>query len=676
MRRGDQSPAYCTNCAGRGGLLLSPLLLLLTLPLPGLSASTPAHYAVARNTSTAPLATWQDEPVTSSAACSSPSRFLPGQCSSSNATEIVTLDINTTAGCCAACGQQPGCETWTLKSREGQPTKCYLKGAMHGAFRLSSSCISGIVDPPAPTPAPPAPRGAKSVLFLVVDDMRPMMNHAYNFSLAHTPHLDELSRTGLTFTRAYTQYSFCSPSRNSFMSGRRPDTTKVWEFVDNFRERGVGENWTALPQWFKEHSYLSLGGGKLFHRISPANDFPNSWSEQYPYFAVPQSDSYTCNFSDARQAPHGSRAGGGEPGGTYCAANVDKDDATLTDQKIRDNCIQHLELASRETMSNRSSPFFGKPFFIACGFIRPHTPWHVPLEFFDLLPPPADIPLAANLFAPQGMPMAAWHPPADVKNMALSPPFNGTCNHTLSRLYRRAYYASVAFSDYNIGKVLGALGSLGMYNSTLVVVFSDHGWQLGEHDTWSKMTNFELGVHVPLIIRAPWKVHSIGQRTNVLAELVDLYPTLSSLAGLPDPRSAGEALNGTTLEPVFDEPCDLSRELVGAAIKNAAFSQFAKRNLTDVHPEFNRSETKLMGYSIRTSNWRYTAWFAFDVLNMRPITDGSPGSVLGTELYDHAGDTGMWLDFPGEERNMVNDVEHGAVVAELHQKVLDYIQLR
>jgi iduronate 2-sulfatase len=510
--------------------------------------------------------------------------------------------------------------------------------------------------------------------------MCPMMNHAYNFSLAHTPHLDALSRTGLTFTRAYCQYSFCSPSRNSFMSGRRPDTTRVWEFVDNFREEGIGKNWTALPQWFKRHGYLSLGGGKLFHRKSPSNDYPNSWSEQFSYFPVPPSDYYTCNFSDATALPHKGTAGGVShiphpQQGAYCAVNVDKDESILTDQKIRDNCINHLKTASEETLGKSSGAFYKKPFFIACGFIRPHVPWHVPLEFFDLLPEVENIPLAAHMFAPQGMPMAAWHPPAGVK-MPLTPAFNGTCNATLSRLYRRAYYASVSYSDYNVGKVLHTLDSLGFSNNTMVVVFGDHGWQLGEHDIWAKMTNFELGVHVPLIIRAPWKLHSVGRRTDVLAELVDLYPTLSALAGLPDPRSAGEMLNGTSLEPVFDEPNDTQRQHVGASIKEAAYSQFAKRNLTDVHPEFSRNETQLMGYSVRVSSWRYTAWFAFDVRNMRPITDGSPGSNLGTELYDHRGDSGLWLDFPGEERNLVEDEEHKAVVAELHQKVLDYIQLR
>ena len=144
--------------------------------------------------------------------CSSPSHFLPDACSSTNAKEIVTFELNSTSACCAACQQQPGCATWTLKTREAQATKCYLKGPMQGAFRNLSSCISGELDPPRPPPAPKS--GTKSVLFLVVDDMRPMMNHAYNFSLAHTPNLDDLSKTGLTFSRAYCQYSFCSPSRN------------------------------------------------------------------------------------------------------------------------------------------------------------------------------------------------------------------------------------------------------------------------------------------------------------------------------------------------------------------------------------------------------------------------------------------------------------------------------
>jgi arylsulfatase A-like enzyme len=176
--------------------------------------------------------------------------------------------------------------------------------------------------------------------------------------------------------------------------------------------------------------------------------------------------------------------------------------------------------------------------------------------------------------------------------MPLTPAFNGTCNTTLSRLYRRAYYASVAYSDYNT-RILHRLGSLGFTNTTLVAVFGDRGWQLGEHDTWPKTANFELGVHVPLIIRAPWKPKSAGQRTGVLAELGGLYTTLSALAGLADPVSAGGMLNGTSLEPALDEADEADggrRQQVGAELKDAAYSQFAKRNLADVHPEFQRND--------------------------------------------------------------------------------------
>ena len=154
--------------------------------------------------------------------------------------------------------------------------------------------------------------------------------------------------------------------------------------------------------------------------------------------------------------------------------------------------------------------------------------------------------------------------------------------------------------------------------------------------------------------------------TDTLAELVDLYPTLASLANLPDPKNIGEALNGTDLKPVFQDPVG------GAGIKRAAYSQFAKVNDTSVNPRFLRNETKLMGYSVRVDSWRYTCWFAFDKVNIRPELD----NILGRELYDHAGDTGLYLDFGGENRNLANSPSHQDVVEELHKLLLDYIQLR
>jgi arylsulfatase A-like enzyme len=504
-----------------------------------------------------------------------------------------------------------------------------------------------------------------------VDDMRPMMHDAYNFSLAHTPHLDHFSHEGLTFTRAYVQYAYCSPSRNSFMTGRRPDTTRVWEFVDHFREKKVGANWTSLPQYFKRHGYLTLGGGKLYHPSSKtenigmhSNDYPASWSPEFPYYSNrPKEDPYTCANPKVE-----------EEGGTYCIAEVGKDESKLTDQKIRDNCIEHLHLAQNET-HREGSVYFGKPFFLGCGFHKPHVPWHVPQEFYDQLPEWEDIPLPPTplQYAPQGMPSAAWHTAVDVKGVTTG--FNGTdtCNVTRTKLYRRAYYAAVGYQDYNIGQVLKTLDALGYTNSTVCIVFGDHGWQLGEHDVWAKMTNFELGTHIPMIVRVPWILASVGQRTSVLAEAVDLYKTLAALAGLPPPSSIGEQVNGTSLLPAFEAPTD--RRLT-SALKDAAFSQFAKTNGPNnsdwsVANKFHRNETKLMGYTVRVDDWRYTVWFPFDDQHIRPILS----TDLGRELYDHRGDSGLWLDGPYENINLVNEQQHSALVQELHQRVLGYIQL-
>eukprot|EP01052_Picozoa_sp_SAG31_P010535 SAG31_NODE_579_length_13948_cov_5.599105_12_plen_207_part_00 len=206
------------------------------------------------------------------------------------------------------------------------------------------------------------------------------------------------------------------------------------------------------------------------------------------------------------------------------------------------------------------------------------------------------------------------------------------------------------------------------------------------------MTNFELGVRVPLIIRAPFFARSRGKRTDVLAELVDLYPTMAALTGLPDPRALGETVNGTSLAAIFTAATECTARpawlscrpdfLDAAVLKSAAYSQFAKtcrgyaetcdlKNLTYVGDQFFRNETKLMGYTIRTDSWRYTAWFPFDGV----APDTSTASELGRELYDHKGDTGMWIDFPGEAVNLVHDPQHASVAAELHQKILDYIRL-
>ena len=195
--------------------------------------------------------------------------------------------------CCCACAAVAKCNGWTLN---GGKTQCYLKtNAGPSSARKSATAVSGLMPARPPyVPKYPTPAGAKNILFLAVDDMRPSLG-AYNFSLpgqpSHSPNIDKLAASGTLFTQAYVQYAYCSPSRNSFMTGRRPDTTKVWEFADHFRERGVGQNWTSMPQYFKQFGYLTLGNGKLYHPSSATEnigmdwmDYPASWSPDHPYF--------------------------------------------------------------------------------------------------------------------------------------------------------------------------------------------------------------------------------------------------------------------------------------------------------------------------------------------------------------------------------------------------------
>jgi len=536
-----------------------------------------------------------------------------------------------------------------------------------------------------PTSADTTSTTKHSVLFIAVDDMRPSIN-AYNFSLAHTPNLDRLAATGTTFTRAYVQYAFCAPSRNSFMSGRRPDTTRVWNFQDHFREVGVGDKWQSMPEYFKNHGHLTAGSGKLYHPgVPPDNDWPRSWTTTAPlgrYYSpeclpIGHHTCKTCKHC-AHSVPPG---GAHQPGAnrksgsfhcltsvpnkreyTLCAANTTKEESRfeyqLEDQRIRDSCVEQIKAAA----STKS------PFFVGCGFHKPHVPWIFPAEFLELYPSNLDdIPLAQDTFAPVDMPEIAWHYPADVHGMKIK--FNGTANMTRARIYRRAYYAAISYTDYNIGILLDTLDDLGLTSSTAVAVIGDHGWQLGEHDTWAKMTNFELGVRIPMIVRAPWKAKSVGKVSRVLAEAVDLYPTLAALAGLPDPRAEGEGINGTNLAPVFDDVVETE------GMKEAAFSQFAKPNRHKPFvywPTPARNETDVMGYSVRTDEWRYTCWFGFDKVKIVPVVT----DIIARELYDHRGDTCTGdLDWVGEHFNVANATANKETVAKLHALVLGYIRL-
>jgi iduronate 2-sulfatase len=424
-----------------------------------------------------------------------------------------------------------------------------------------------------------------------------------------TPNLDALASKSLVMKRAYAQQSLCVPSRASVLTGRRPDTTGVTDFTHYWRESGG--NFTTIPQYFKENGYHSVGMGKIFHPGGcSGNDDPISWSEDYFQPNVALWESVTDNSW------------------------------TIVDDDVRSNPLPDMQIAQHavETLKRLAGSSQDQPFFLAVGFVRPHLPLAVPEEFFDLYPL-EDIPLPSNPNAPDRMPELAWSNSGELRQYAdfRDGKWYGDINVTLPedvvRNSRRAYLAGVSYTDSLIGQVLDALDEEGLTSKTIIALWSDHGFHLGENGLWSKSTNFEVANRVPLMVSAPGQTDN-GVKTDALVELVDLFPSLAELAGFPsipicpeDSTDIKVCSEGLSFVPLIADP---EREW-----KKAAFSQSPRMAITG---------DTVMGYSIRTDTIRYTEWTRYDKCLNRPP---SMGSSLGTELYDYAED-------PGETTNRQN----------------------
>ena len=460
----------------------------------------------------------------------------------------------------------------------------------------------------APGPAP------RNVLLLVADDCRAAM--ACYGEPTRTPCIDRLATRGLRFDRAYCQYPLCNPSRASFLTGLRPDTTRVYENQTNFRTN-VPDTVT-LPQLFKNHGYFVARVGKLYHYGVPKQigtdgmDDPASWEQRFNPRGRDCDDEDKI-FSLITGTPARTAVGTGNYGATLSWLAADGTDEEQTDGKIAAEACRLL----REHKDG--------PFFLAVGFFRPHTPYVSPRKYFGLYDR-EKLALAAN--APEdraGKPAAA---------LTVSPPHYGM-DEELQRTVKQAYYASVSFMDTQFGIVLAEMERLGLASNTVVVFLSDHGYHLGEHGQWQKMTVFEEVARVPLIIAAPG-MKAAGQTTPRLAELVDVYPTLADLCGLPAPTY----VEGASLKPLLDDP--------QRTWKPAAFSQVIHKR------KGGRAEKvgdgAIMGRSVRTERYRYTEWGA--------------GGVDGAELYDHDGD-------PLELHNLAADPAAASTVAALKARLHD-----
>ncbi|KAK3266230.1 hypothetical protein CYMTET_25131 [Cymbomonas tetramitiformis] len=464
-----------------------------------------------------------------------------------------------------------------------------------------------------------------NILHIIVDDLRPEIT-SYGLPDRHTPNIDSLVKNGIAFDRAYAQIAVCGPSRNSLLSGRRPDTSRSWNFINHFREDHP--EWTSLPGLFKKAGFNSFGSGKVYHPFVPPNwDGDKSWSALSLPFQNP------CWFYGISCVPCVDRKGfkvepkcndgGFGPGDVrtcWCEVEAVEDILTV------DHALELMDFAAFDFHSPMN-----KNFYLAVGLHKPHLPWQADKKHFDKFPL-ENISVAAHKMAPVDMPGIAF---ASCDSKSPWDPLNDT----EARHARRGYYAATAGMDEQVGRLLDALKKRNLLNSTVIALHGDHGWQLGEHGEWRKNTNFELGTRVPLVISGPdmWLPKSRqGQRSAGLSELVDLMPTLGEIAGL-DVHSLvnGETpLEGTSLLPL----------ILGEMpeVKNASFSQYPRnpKNMSRPYEQngidhTNRTLFKVMGYSIRVDEWRYTEWRYWNPQDL--VADWTPTGLMAAELYDHRG---------------------------------------
>lgn len=412
--------------------------------------------------------------------------------------------------------------------------------------------------------------------------------------------------------------------------------------MNSFRQApGGGADWISFPQYFKQHGYVTLGTGKTFHPGLPPNfDEPKSWSQDEPYFFAGNA------YPKCKEWPK-----------SLACPNADPLD-TFSDYNNMQKTKEQIQKYGHKD----------KPFFLAFGAHRPHLPWNIPTKYWDMYAPTDNITLPLHQSAPVGMPPIAFTYECDGKTKLTCfertekipyPNANTSLTPNVTRSFRRAYYAAVTFTDSLIGELLDTLEGEGLANNTIVALIGDHGWQLGEHNIWGKHTNFELGTRVPIIVSAPDKIR--GMTSNQLIESVDLYPTLAALAGLPAPPD----LDGVDLSALFTDPDPPT------PIKQAVFSEYPRCPHNIATPwddttsciRTDRTKFTSMGYSVRTDDYRYTAWLHWDGQRLQGDFGRPP---IGQELYTHEGDDESNFDL-AENMNLVNDPNHQDVVHRLYQ---------
>jgi len=504
-----------------------------------------------------------------------------------------------------------------------------------------------------------------NILFIAVDDLKPVLG-CYGNTLVKTPNIDRLAKMATVFNSNYCQQAVCGPTRASLMTGKRPDYTKIWNLTTQMRD--MNPDILTLPQYLISQGYVTSGVGKIYHPSSAINGVdPVSWS--IPYLKAKESD-FPANL--------------GEPAkGQYQLATTK---ALMTPEMIKERKQKNKELAqdndenpksiigpSTECIDVPDNAYNdgvnaliaqkqiitlskqNKPFFMAVGFSKPHLPFVAPKKYWDMYQR-EDMPIAPFQEHAKNSPLIAYHQSGELRNYPDIPAYATLPADSLriglklekQKELLHGYYAAVSYMDAQVGLLLNTLESLGTLDNTIIVLWGDHGWHLGDHDLWHKHTVFEQATRAPLIIASPGIK---AGKTNSFSEFVDVFPTICNLAGLPIPNQ----LDGKSLKPLMQNN--------KASVKEYSVSQYPRKLKKEEVKQLGYQKGNLMGYTLRTERYRYTIWMN-DFTSKQAF---QAKKVYAVELYDYEKD-------PLEKVNVAKDKNYKKTATQLNEKMIDFFK--
>ncbi len=510
-----------------------------------------------------------------------------------------------------------------------------------------------------------------NILFIAIDDLRPELG-CYGSAIVQSPNLDKLAEDGRRFGRAYCQQSICSPSRASVMTGAMPDEIGVIENTAYFR--ALNPNIVTLPQHFIQNGYEAVYCGKIYH--ARMTDGDHSWSRQPAYdlcsikmkwlpggYALPENQELWASNKKKMLAKYGKeRSGGLIHGPAYESADV-------PDHAYSDGYNTQLAIA---TLKDHMQKKPKQPLFLALGFYKPHLNFVAPKKYWDWYDR-EDIHLAKQTTGPLGGAMTGLHASFELRTRH-GIPKKRAIGPELAKTLLHGYFACVSYVDAQIGMMLDALEEEGIRDNTVIVVWGDHGWHLGEMGLWGKATNYEIATRVPLIFWTP-NMKKRGKGADGLVELVDLYPTLCELAGLSKPKH----LAGRSLVPQLENPVVKGKKLAISQFPNPALREWAANPLSpgmrktffgplieEVENRIKKQqgerwdrelfENHLMGYTIRSDRYRLVAWLDYRDVQSEP---------LFLELYDHKNDPieskNLAAKFPEKVSNLLKELRKSGI---------------